>query len=130
MSKKKSKSVSFDAMVKFFMQHYGIPTKVDVDRIIKRLDRMEKLIKSSSGRGRRKAAGEGKPRAAAGQSNASATDQVLNIIGKYNQGAGFAQIHAKTGFDEKKIRNILYRLHKLKKIERRGRRYLHCCLTS
>ena len=41
----KKKSVSFDAMVKFFMQHYNIPTKKDVDRIMDRLDRLEGLVK-------------------------------------------------------------------------------------
>ena len=47
MAKRKSKTVTFDAMVKFFMQTYDIPTKKDVDKLLARLDRIEKLLKSS-----------------------------------------------------------------------------------
>ena len=47
MSRKKGKVVSFDAMVKFFMQHYNIPTKKDVDRLMAKLDRLENLMKNS-----------------------------------------------------------------------------------
>jgi DNA-binding transcriptional regulator PaaX len=34
---------------------------------------------------------------------------------------GFAEIQAKTGFDEKKIRNIIFRLNKTGKIKRKTR---------
>jgi len=47
MSRRKGKVVSFDAMVKFFMQNYNIPTKKDVERIMARLDRLENLLKAS-----------------------------------------------------------------------------------
>ena len=47
MAKKKSKSVSFDAMVKFFMQHYNIPTKKDIDRLAAKIDRLEKRMQAS-----------------------------------------------------------------------------------
>ena len=45
MTRKKGKAVSFDAMVKFFMQNYNIPTIKDVDRKVAKLDRMKNLIK-------------------------------------------------------------------------------------
>ena len=45
MSKRKGKTISFDAMVKFFMQNYNIPTKKDVDRLMAKLDRLENLMK-------------------------------------------------------------------------------------
>ncbi|MDJ0830052.1 MAG: hypothetical protein QNI92_09395, partial [Desulfobacterales bacterium] len=45
MTRRKGKSVSFDAMVKFFMQQYNIPTRKDVDKMIVRLDRIERLIR-------------------------------------------------------------------------------------
>ena len=38
MSRKKKKPISFDAMVKFFMQSYHIPTKKDIDRLSRRLE--------------------------------------------------------------------------------------------
>jgi hypothetical protein len=44
MSTKKGKTISFDAMVKFFMQNYNIPTKKDVDKVMAKLDRLENLI--------------------------------------------------------------------------------------
>ena len=36
-------------------------------------------------------------------------------------GLGFAEIQAKTAFDEKKIRNIIFRLNKTGKIKRKSR---------
>ena len=49
MSRRKGKTISFDAMVKFFMQNYNIPTKKDVDHLVARLDRLENLIKKYYG---------------------------------------------------------------------------------
>ena len=47
MARRKGKSISFDAMVKFFMQYYNIPTKKDIEKLIERMDRLEKVIKES-----------------------------------------------------------------------------------
>jgi DNA-binding transcriptional regulator PaaX len=46
---------------------------------------------------------------------------VLDTIKNSKEGIGFAQIQAKTGFDEKKIRNIIFRLNKKGKIKRKSR---------
>lgn len=48
---------------------------------------------------------------------ATDTDKVLTIIGRSKKGASTATIMAKTGFDQKKIANIIYRLRKQKKIK-------------
>ena len=48
-------------------------------------------------------------------------DIVLDTIKNSNQGLGFVEIQAKTGFDEKKIRNIIFRLNKTGKIKRKQR---------
>jgi hypothetical protein len=53
MTKRKGKPVSFDAMVKFFMHNYNIPTKRDIDGLNDRLDRLEKLIKAMPAQPRR-----------------------------------------------------------------------------
>ena len=95
------------------MRQYNIPTKNDVDRLMAKLDRLENLIKQSAdnagGRiGRRKTA-------------LTAIDVVLDAIKRSKQGIGFASIQAKTGFDEKKIRNIIFRLNKTGKIKRKSR---------
>ena len=124
MARKKGKSVRFDTMVKFFIRNYDIPTKTDIDRLMKKLDRLEKLIKASGVSGKNSRISGGKKtrsRPASGKSTVTAADQVLAVIKKFQQGAGFKEIQERTGFDEKKIRNILYRLNKLKKIKRKGR---------
>jgi len=116
MPKRKGKAPSFDAMVKFFMRQYSIPTKKDVDRLMAKLDRLENLIKQSAvshdnagGRiGRRK-------------TTLTAMDVILDAIKRSKQGIGFASIQTKTGFDEKKIRNIIFRLNKIGKIKRKSR---------
>ena len=116
MPKRKGKAPSFDAMVKFFMQQYNIPTKKDVDRLMAKLDHLENLINQSAMSpdnadvriGRRKTA-------------LTAIDIVLDAIKRSKQGIGFAAIQAKTGFDEKKIRNIIFRLNKIGKIKRKSR---------
>jgi hypothetical protein len=116
MARKKGKPVSFDAMVKFFIRQYGIPTKRDVDRLIEKLDRIEALVKTSGGAVSRKAARKGR-----GKSTVTASDTVFNAIKSFRQGAGFSDIQTKTGFDEKKLRNIIFRLNKLNKIKRKSR---------
>ena len=49
------------------------------------------------------------------------TDAVLKIIGKSKKGISVSGIVKESGFAEKKIRNILYRLNKLGKIKRKQR---------
>ena len=121
MAKRKGKSVSFDAMVKFFMQNYNIPTKNDLNRVMARLDRLEDLIVKAmvedSGKGRKI------PRS---RSGATASDKVLDVVRQFEQGACFADIRLRTGFEEKKLRNTIFRLTKTGKIERKGRGVYIC----
>jgi len=98
MARKKGKSISFDAMVKFFLHTYQIPTTRDVDKLMARLDRLESLI-----------------------SAVPAAEAVLETIKRSKQGLKFADIQTKTGFADKKIRNIIFRLNKLGKIKRHSR---------
>lgn len=118
MPRKKGKSVSFDAMVKFFMNTYNIPTKQDIERINARLDRIERLLVTAvSGRGRRSQGGKvlGK------QTMNTASDMVLEVIQRNGDGIGFGDIQIQTGFGEKKLRNIIFRLNKTGKIKRKTR---------
>jgi len=115
MIKKKGKAISFDAMVKFFMQNYNIPTKKDVDRLMAKLDRLEILINSAM------ESTNGKTRAARRRTSMTAVDIVLDTLKRSKHGIDFAQIQAKTGFEEKKIRNIIFRLNKTGKIKRKSR---------
>jgi hypothetical protein len=124
MAKKKGKSVSFDAMVKFFLQYYNIPSRNDVDKLMAKMDRLEMLINSSAMTGRGAATSDVKTSKSAvstGESVMTSTDRALEIIKRFRKGVGFADIQARTGFEDKKLRNIIYRLHKMGKIVRKSR---------
>ena len=116
MPKRKGKAPSFDAMVKFFMRQYNIPTKKDIDRLMVKLDRLENLIKRSAMRSDHADVRIGRYKTAM-----TAIDIVLDAIKRSKQGIDFAAIQANTGFDEKKIRNIIFRLNKTGKIKRKSR---------
>jgi uncharacterized Zn finger protein len=49
------------------------------------------------------------------------TAQILDIIKRSKRGLDVATLQQKTGFDEKKIRNMIYKAHKEGKIRRAGR---------
>ena len=117
MTRRKGKPISFDAMVKFFMQNYNIPTKKDVDRLMAKLDRLENLIKATMASGGYPLNGP----AGARKNAVTAVDMVFDVIKRSRKGVDFAEIRAKTGFGDKKIRNIIFRLNKLGKIKRKSR---------
>ena len=123
MVKKKGKSISFDVMVKFFLRHYDIPTKKDLTGLMTKIDRLETLIKSKSvpGKSKRSAKSAPKIKEFGPASSLTASDMVMGIIKKSRQGADFAGIQAETGFGEKKLRNIIFRLNQMKKIKRKSR---------
>jgi hypothetical protein len=117
MTKRKGKSVSFDAMVKFFMHTYNIPTKQDIERLTARLERIERLIISTgTNKGRRNTATK-----TSASAPTTASDIVLEIVQRYKEGVGFAEIQLQTDYDPKKLRNIIFRLNKLGKIRRKSR---------
>ena len=116
MPRKKGKTISFDAMVKFFMQNYDIPTKKDVDKLMAKLDLLENLVRQTASGTNNVTSGASRRRTAM-----TAVDIVLDSIKQAKQGLGFAEIQTKTGFDEKKIRNIIFRLNKTGKIKRKRR---------
>jgi hypothetical protein len=117
MTRKKGKAVSFDAMVKFFMQNYNIPTKKDVERLMTKLDRLENLIQASLASGRYPL----KEPVGTRKTAVTAVELVFDVIKRSRNGIGFADIQVKTGFGEKKIRNIIFRLNKIGKIKRKKR---------
>lgn len=108
----KTRRVRFDTMVRYFLQEYDIPARRDLDKIHKKLDRLEKVLKNQSRKN------PGRPLI---QNGKSATDLVIDAIKKYKNGVRFADVQRDTGFDDKKIRNIIFRLDKLGKIVRVSR---------
>ena len=125
--KKRRKSYSVDTVVRFFLQYYSIPTKQDVERILKRMDRLEAALKAAKVSGRtakkasgRKTAGRKGP-VAKGRPRMTATEKVLSILRKSRKGVDVPGLKAKSGFEDKKIRNIIFRLSKQGTIKRIGR---------
>ena len=51
----------------------------------------------------------------------TATDQVLKIINGSKKGIGIATLIKKTGFNQKKVYNIVHKISKLGKIKRAGK---------
>lgn len=118
MRRKKGKTVSFDAMVKFFMQQYNLPTKKDIDKIIEQLDRLERAVKALGGAKVNRRAIANRKGGGAGD---NATEVVYALIEKSKDGIGVPEIKDKTKFEDKKLRNIIFRLHKIGKIVRKRR---------
>ncbi|MCX5881406.1 MAG: hypothetical protein NTU74_06290 [Deltaproteobacteria bacterium] len=126
MTKRSGKSVSFDAMIKFFMIRFEIPTRQDIQRIVNRLDQLEKTIKKNAICGKPKRSGSskvggGNSRMSDSGQALSASEVILKAIKSSAQGLDYAGISEITHFDEKKIRNILHRLYKTGKIQRKRR---------
>ncbi|TFG39027.1 MAG: hypothetical protein E4H48_09635 [Syntrophobacterales bacterium] len=103
-------------MVKFFLHTYDIPTTRDVDKLMARLARLESLISAAPA-----AAAVGRSKGARRGKGVPAAEAVLETIKRSKQGLKFADIQTKTGFADKKIRNIIFRLNKLGKIKRHSR---------
>ena len=124
MARKRGKSVSFDAMIKFFMQYYNLPTRKDIDKLAAKIDQLEILIKTAGAAGEGRQVGGGKiarGQAATGNAAMTCSDMALDVIKRFRKGVGFAEIQNRTGFGEKKLRNIIFRLHKMGKIIRKDR---------
>ena len=99
------------------MQNYNIPTKKDVDKLMAKLDRLENLIKTAMASGGYAVKG----RVGSSKTAVTAVDMVFDAIKRSRRGLGFSDIQAKTGFGDKKIRNIIFRLNKTGKIKRKSR---------
>ncbi|MDL2268968.1 hypothetical protein LJC71_02625 [Desulfosarcina sp. OttesenSCG-928-A07] len=125
MSKKKSKPATFDAMVKFFIQKYNLPTKRDIDLLGERLDRLEKMIRTRAAVKADSVQGRSRARRPAGKQGtaapSSATEVVLSLIRQNKAPTSISTIRDRTGFDDKKLRNIIYRLNQMGKISRINR---------
>lgn len=110
MVEKSEQGTNWESFIKMMLNRLDIPTKEDIVFLNHRLDRLEQLLYQKK---------PGKPRqvkAAGGRKSASSI--VLNVIDSQKKGANFKTIQAATGFNEKKLRNIIFRLDKLKQIKR------------
>jgi len=119
MPVKRKRAISFDVMVKFFIKHYGIPTKKDIDKLNSRLDRLEHLIKKNAKSDDNSRTSKKKIQKDNGETTSS--DKIFDIIKNSEHGIRFSEIIEKTGFDEKKLRNIIFRLKKTGRIKNKNR---------
>lgn len=122
MAKKKGKTPrSFDAMVKFFLQYYNIPTRKDIDKLMTKLDRLEHLVKTltiSSKLNSRTRTKTSSNNVSSIKRAVTSSDVAFEVIKRFKNGVCFADVQVRTGFEEKKLRNIIYRLNKAGKITR------------
>ena len=84
----------------------------------KRLEKFLKTIEKGKTTAPKAKAAKEKAPAEKKATKVSATDQVLNIINKSKKGIDTAALMKKTGFNQKKITNILHRTFKAGKIKR------------
>jgi len=101
------------------MQQYGIPTKKDFDKLVERMDRLEKVIRDAVSLGRH--ARSSGPHSGGAGGEISASEIVLEVISKADEPVGIPEIREKTGFGDKKLRNIIFRLYKNGAIARKQR---------
>ncbi len=116
---KPAKKVSLDAVMKSILRDTGVATQKDFDKLLSRINNLEKMVKNVSAA--QKYSGRTAGIKSGGKRRDSATNTVLEIIKKSRKGIGAPEMQTKTGFDEKKVRNIVFRLNKLGKIKRVGR---------
>jgi hypothetical protein len=127
MKKKRGQSPSLDLIMRFVLQRYNIPTKQDIEKLGKRMERLEEILKANrvaGAKAKKAAAVKGaakKKQARRGRAKMTATEKVLSVIKRSARGADIAALKAKTGFEDKKIRNIVFRLTKQGTLKRAGR---------
>ena len=104
------------------------------ERLMKAADKLEKAQAPKKPKAKTKAKAKPARKAVAKKTTArkkapakkkaakpTATDQVLKIIKRSKKGVDVPSLMKKTGFDEKKVRNIVARAFSQKKIKRTGR---------
>lgn len=92
------------------------------ERIAKKLGKLEKSPVAKKPKVVARAKKIAVKKTAKKPSTKTATDQILGLIGRSKRGVDTAALKKKTGFNDKKIWNIINRLKKLEKIksERKG----------
>lgn len=102
---------NWEGLIKTLLQRLDMPTKEDINHLHARLDTLEHLIQQKQPGTKRQ------PRKKTSRRK-SASAIALEIIAGYPDGVDFKTIMDATGFEDKKLRNIIYRLDSLGKIQR------------
>lgn len=109
MVENQQNGTNWEGFLKVILSRLDIPTKQDISFLNNRLDKIEQLLYQQHPADS-KGAGSAKRK--------SASSVVLDVIANHPEGTDFKTIKAATGFNDKKLRNIIFRLDKIKKIER------------
>lgn len=111
MVEKPEHGTNWESFIKMLLDRLDIPTKEAIISLHGRLDKLEQLFYQKQPINKKqKIPQSGRQK--------SASSIVLNVIAKHPKGTNFKTIKAVTGFDDKKLRNIIFRLDKIKKIKR------------
>ena len=114
MPRKNGKAINSDAIVKSLIQHYNIATQKDLDRLKIKVDRIENLLLAY-------ASVKNTHKISRNRTKITSGDIVYDVIKRSKKGLKFSDIQKKTGFDDKKIRNLIYRLHQRGVVKRKSR---------
>ncbi len=147
---KKQKSFTIEPLIEFMTDRIKVPTKKDIDKLIKKTEKsllslkmptrsefdrltkrvqaLEKALKprkkatkvAARAKAGKKAATK-KKRVSKAKPQMTSPEKVLRVMRKYRTGVDVATLKARTGLEDKKIRNVLFRLGKQGKIKRAGR---------
>ncbi|UCG80513.1 MAG: hypothetical protein JSV60_11270 [Desulfobacterales bacterium] len=148
--KKKHKSFTLEPLIEFMTDRIKVPTKKEIDKLIKKteqsllalkvptradFDRLTKRVEALENaltaqkkatkvtarkKASKKAATKKKPVSRA-KPKMTSSEKVLQVMKKSRAGVNVATLKASTGFEDKKIRNVLFRLSKQGKVKRAGR---------
>jgi hypothetical protein len=100
------------AMLLKAVENSGQSPKADTKKVVK-----GKSVKAKTA----KKAAIKKAAASKKATQVTATDQILRIIKRFKKGVDVPTLKDKTGFDDKKVRNIVFRASKEGKIKKSGR---------
>jgi predicted Rossmann fold nucleotide-binding protein DprA/Smf involved in DNA uptake len=103
---------NWENFIKMVLQQLDIPSREQIDDLHARLDKLEQLLYQQQPGAERK---KRKPKTSRPR---SATAIVLDIIADHPKGIQFKTIKTATGFEDKKLRNIIYRLDRMGEIHR------------
>jgi len=125
MTQKTVPGMAWDGLVQLFLESFEIPSMEEINMINQRLDRLERLIcHGEHGKDPEEKDPEAlklKPVDMVSQKekdSAIASDVVLKAIAEKPRGADFKFIKAATSYNDKKLRNIIFRLDKIGRIKR------------
>ncbi len=136
----KTQGGTWEGLLKLFLEGFEIPSTSQIKGLMQRMDRLEAMVKAMAGNdkpppgfpeneqttrepagslSREQAAIARKPGGLTAKTGRGAAGEVvLRIIADHPKGTNFKTIRAATDFDDKKLRNIIFRLDKTGKIKR------------